>query len=167
VHVKITLVGRLSSFWPLVKSAVHNTVYICAKTVFLLPSLLLKHFFAIILLPLYVFYLFNGFAPKVVGRYPPSPPWGREVGAYGALTFSPPTFSPSDNLTHTVGPSDNWSAFHLVLVTNRPSPKPEVDELFVHPIKWTFVPQNLGPAVTMWQFDPLLLFATTPKGPWN
>ncbi len=27
----------------------------------------------------------------------------------GALTFSPPTFSPSDNSTHTVGPSDNWN----------------------------------------------------------
>ncbi len=51
----------------------------------------------------------------------------------GALTFSPPTFSPSENLTHMVGPSDNWSAVLLVLVTNSPSPKPKVDELFVHP----------------------------------
>jgi hypothetical protein len=32
-----------------------------------------------------------------------SPPLG------GALTFSPPTFSPSDNSTHTVSPSDNWT----------------------------------------------------------
>jgi hypothetical protein len=33
---------------------------------------------------------------------------------YGcALTFSPPTFSPSDNSTHTVGPSDNWTLEHF------------------------------------------------------
>ncbi len=51
----------------------------------------------------------------------------------GALTFSPPMFSPSDNSTHTVSPSDNRSAVCLVLVTNSPSPKPKVDELFVHP----------------------------------
>ncbi len=35
----------------------------------------------------------------------------------GALMFSPPTFSPSDNSTHTVGPSDSWTAVRLVLVT--------------------------------------------------
>ncbi len=61
----------------------------------------------------------------------------------GALTFSPPTFSPSDNSTHMVSPSDNsthtvspsdkWSAVRLVLMTNSPNPKPKVDELFVHP----------------------------------
>jgi hypothetical protein len=54
-------------------------------------------------------------------------------GILGALTFSPPTFSPSDNLTHMVGPSDNWSAVRLVLVTNCPSPKRKVNKLFVHP----------------------------------
>jgi hypothetical protein len=46
----------------------------------------------------------------------------------GALTFSP-----SDDSTHMVGPSDNWSAVRLVLVTNSPSPKPKMDELLVHP----------------------------------
>ncbi len=46
---------------------------------------------------------------------------------FGGLTFSPPTFSPSENSTHTVGPSDNWSAVRLVLVTNSPSPKPKVE----------------------------------------
>ncbi len=51
----------------------------------------------------------------------------------GALTISPPTFSPSDNLTHTVSPSDNWTAVCLVLVTVGPSPNPKVDELFVPP----------------------------------
>ncbi len=56
-----------------------------------------------------------------------------KVDEHGALTFSPPTFSPSDNSTHTVSPSDNGSAVRLVLVTNSPSPKPKVDELFVHP----------------------------------
>ncbi len=47
--------------------------------------------------------------------------------------FSPPTFSPSDNLTHMVSPSDNWTAVCLVLVTVGPSPNPKVDELFVQP----------------------------------
>jgi hypothetical protein len=47
--------------------------------------------------------------------------------------FSPPMFSPGDNSTHTVGPSDNLSAVCLVLETNSPSPKPKVDELFVQP----------------------------------
>jgi hypothetical protein len=54
-------------------------------------------------------------------------------GEKGALMFSPPTFSLSDNSTHTVGPSDSWTAVRLVLVTNGPSPKSKVDELFVHP----------------------------------
>jgi hypothetical protein len=31
----------------------------------------------------------------------------------GAWTFSPPTFSPSDNSAHTVGPSDNWTLKHF------------------------------------------------------
>jgi hypothetical protein len=57
----------------------------------------------------------------------------RELCKIGALRFNPPMFSPSDNSTHTVGPSDNWSAVCLVLVTNSPSSKPKVDELFVHP----------------------------------
>jgi hypothetical protein len=35
-------------------------------------------------------------------------------------------------LTRTVGPSDNWSAVCLVIVTNSPSPKPKVDKLFAH-----------------------------------
>jgi hypothetical protein len=56
-----------------------------------------------------------------------------DSGFNGALTFSPPTFSPSDNSTHTVSPSDNRSAVCLVLVTNSPSPKPKVDVLLVHP----------------------------------
>jgi hypothetical protein len=43
------------------------------------------------------------------------------------------TFSPSDNLTHTVGPSDSWTAVRLVLVTNGPNPKSKVDKQFVHP----------------------------------
>jgi hypothetical protein len=47
--------------------------------------------------------------------------------------FSPPTFSPSANSTHTAGPSNNWSAVRLVLVTNSPSPKQKVDRLFIHP----------------------------------
>jgi hypothetical protein len=33
----------------------------------------------------------------------------QEVETSRALTFSPPTFSPSDNSTNTVGPSDNWT----------------------------------------------------------
>jgi hypothetical protein len=45
----------------------------------------------------------------------------------GALTFSPPTFSPSDNSTHTVSPSDSWTAVCLVLVTVGPGPNPKVD----------------------------------------
>jgi hypothetical protein len=36
-----------------------------------------------------------------------------DIDAHGALMFSPPTFSPSDNSTHTVGPSDNWSLEHF------------------------------------------------------
>ncbi len=36
-----------------------------------------------------------------------------DIDAHGALTFSPPTFSPNDNSTHTVGPSDNWSLEHF------------------------------------------------------
>jgi hypothetical protein len=50
-----------------------------------------------------------------------------------ALTFSPPTFSLSDNSTHTVGPSDDWSAVHIDLVTVRPSPNPKVEDLFIKP----------------------------------
>jgi hypothetical protein len=67
-----------------------------------------------------------------LGRVPPDRDRGRpadspilgEGGVYmysrnsGALTFSPPMFSPSDNSTHTVGPSDSWTAVCLVLVTN-------------------------------------------------
>jgi hypothetical protein len=36
----------------------------------------------------------------------------------GALMFRPPMFSPSDNWTQMVGPSDNLSAVRLVLVKN-------------------------------------------------
>ncbi len=49
------------------------------------------------------------------------------------LDISPPKFSSSDNMTHTIGPSDNYTAIHLVLVTIGPSPNPKVDELFVKP----------------------------------
>jgi hypothetical protein len=58
---------------------------------------------------------------------------GSDLILWGALTFRPPMFSPSDNLTHTVSPSDNWTAVCLVLVTVGPSPNPKVDELFVQP----------------------------------
>ncbi len=46
----------------------------------------------------------------------------------GALTFSP-----SDNSTHTVISSDNWSAVCLVLVTFGLSSNPKVDDLFIQP----------------------------------
>ncbi len=63
------------------------------------------------------------------------------------LTCSPPMFSPSENSTHTVGPSDNCSVVHLVLMTVGPSPNP-TSRWTVRPTKkWTFVPQNLGPTV--------------------
>jgi hypothetical protein len=52
-----------------------------------------------------------------------------------------PMFSPRNNSTYTVGPSDNWSAEGLVLVTV--GPNLAVDELFVQP-KQTFVPQKIG-----------------------
>ncbi len=38
---------------------------------------------------------------------------GHSWTSSGALTFSPPTFSPIDNSTHTVGPSDNWTLEHF------------------------------------------------------
>jgi hypothetical protein len=45
----------------------------------------------------------------------------------------PFTFSPSDNLTHTVGHSDSQTSEHLVPVTVGPSQNPKVDRQFIHP----------------------------------
>jgi hypothetical protein len=53
-----------------------------------------------------------------------------EPEATDALTFSPPTFSPSDNSAHTVSPSENWT---LNFLTN----------IFLVPV--SFSPQILCP----------------------
>ncbi len=61
----------------------------------------------------------------------------------GALMFSPPTFGPSDNSTHTFSPRETGSQKLLVQVTFvpqcgptiRPPPKrhaEKLDQLFVH-----------------------------------
>ncbi len=59
-----------------------------------------------------------------------------------ALTFSPPTFNPSGKSTSMMNPSDTWS-----------KSKSQSDKLFsVHLTKKrTFIPENLGLTVTMWQ----------------
>jgi hypothetical protein len=57
-----------------------------------------------------VFYIYQNLTMRAIfGGFIRSSSYYRTSHFGGALTFSPPTFSPSDNSTHTVSPSDNWT----------------------------------------------------------
>jgi hypothetical protein len=67
----------------------------------------------------------------------------------GTLMISPPTFRPSVNSTHTVSPGDNWSAVCFSPSDSWSKSKSQSGRTVCPTKKKTFVPQNLGPTVSV------------------